>query len=141
MTESQGCYDIDECVENKAACGRNQFCINKEGTYTCLECDKACNGCTGDGPDMCIDCAQGHHKKDNLCINSDILGRKKHENFARYTTYFGLCVAICIIFQRNIYVASVIGLFVGVYISISEYMIAHSDVQDTTANIDILDTA
>jgi len=50
----------------------------------------------------------------------------------------GLCVATCIILQRNIYAASVIGLLVALYISISEYMIANSNVQDTMTNMDIL---
>ena len=35
-----------------------------------IDCDKACNGCNGDGPDMCIQCAEGHHKKDNICIST-----------------------------------------------------------------------
>lgn len=74
-------------------------------------------------------------------LDSDLLGRKKQENLARYVTYFGLCVATCIILQRNVYVASVIGLLVAVYISVSEYMITHSNVQDTTANMDILGPA
>ena len=73
--------------------------------------------------------------------DSDLLGRKQQENIARYATYFGLCIATCIIFQRNIYIASVIGLLVGIYISVSEYMIAHSNIQDTTANVDILGPA
>ncbi|XP_017794462.1 PREDICTED: cysteine-rich with EGF-like domain protein 2 [Habropoda laboriosa] len=141
MLDEDGCFDIDECMKSDEHCPGNQFCINKEGSYTCLSCDRACNGCTGDGPDMCIKCADGYYKKDNLCINSDILGRKQQENVARYATYFGLCVATCIIFQRNIYIASVIGLLVGIYISVSEYMIAHSNVQDTTANVDILGPA
>ncbi|KAI4478688.1 hypothetical protein M0804_011716 [Polistes exclamans] len=141
MIDKQGCFDINECLRSDESCPGNQFCVNKEGGFTCLGCDKACNGCTGDGPDMCIKCADGHHKKDNLCINSDLLGRKRHENFARYATYLGLCIATCIILQRNIYAASVIGILVAVYISVSEYMIAHSNIQDTTANMDILGPA
>ncbi|KZC15199.1 hypothetical protein WN55_00971, partial [Dufourea novaeangliae] len=74
-------------------------------------------------------------------LDSDLLGRKKQENMARYATYFGLCIATCIIFQRNIYIASVIGLLVGVYISVSEYMIANSNLQDTTPKLDILGPA
>ncbi|KAL2723181.1 cysteine-rich with EGF-like domain protein 2 [Vespula maculifrons] len=141
MIDGQGCFDINECLKSDESCPGNQFCVNKEGGFTCLGCDKACNGCTGDGPDMCIKCADDYHKKDNLCINSDLLGRKRHENFARYATYLGLCVATCIILQRNIYAASVIGILVAVYISVSEYMIAHSNIQDTTANMDILGPA
>lgn len=71
-----------------------------------------------------------------IIVGSDMLGRKQQENIARYATYTGLCVATCIIFQRNIYVASVIGLLVGIYISVSEYMIAHSNAQDATTHVD-----
>ncbi|XP_026824622.1 cysteine-rich with EGF-like domain protein 2 [Ooceraea biroi] len=138
MVEGQGCFDIDECLKSDNVCASNQFCVNKEGSYTCLACDKACDGCNGDGPDMCTKCIEGYTEKDNLCINTDLFGRKKQENLARYMTYVGLCVATCIILQRNIYAASVIGLLVALYISISEYMIANSNVQDTTANMDIL---
>lgn len=33
------CKDIDEC-QNTRACGQNQLCVNKKGSYTCV--DKAC---------------------------------------------------------------------------------------------------
>lgn len=68
----------------------------------------------------------------------DILGRKRHENMARYATYCGLCVATCIVLQRNIYLASGIGMAVGLYISVSEYMIANSDIQEAKPNLDLL---
>ncbi|KAK2585182.1 hypothetical protein KPH14_009894 [Odynerus spinipes] len=106
MVEEQGCFDINECLESDESCPGNQFCVNKEGGYTCLD--------------------------------SDLLGRKKQENLARYATYLGLCIATCIILQRNIYAASVIGILVATYISVSEYMIAHSNIQDTTANMNVL---
>ncbi|XP_015110384.1 cysteine-rich with EGF-like domain protein 2 [Diachasma alloeum] len=138
LVEKEGCVDINECLESKKYCPGNQFCVNKDGNYSCLTCDRACNGCAGDGPDMCTDCAEGHHKQDNICINSDVLGRKKTENMARYATYFGLCAATCIILQKNVYAASAIGLLVGLYISVSEYMIATTGVQNTSPNFDIL---
>lgn len=34
MIEDKGCFDIDEC--RKKICSRNQFCVNKEGGYSCL---------------------------------------------------------------------------------------------------------
>lgn len=43
-----------------------------------------------------------------------------HISLARYATYLGLCVATCIVFRNNIYIASVIGLVVAVYITVSE---------------------
>ncbi|XP_066982385.1 cysteine-rich with EGF-like domain protein 2 isoform X2 [Macrobrachium rosenbergii] len=71
MDTEHGCVDVNECVTEKAPCKKNQFCINNEGTYTCLECDKACEGCTGDGPDMCLECAEGFIKEGNMCIDED----------------------------------------------------------------------
>lgn len=32
------------------------------------ECDKACDGCNGDGPDMCNKCAEGYVMDQNMCI-------------------------------------------------------------------------
>ena len=49
-------------------CHANQFCVNTEGSYKCLECDISCAGCTGDGPDTCTDCAEGYILKDGICI-------------------------------------------------------------------------
>ncbi|XP_033224133.1 cysteine-rich with EGF-like domain protein 2 isoform X2 [Belonocnema kinseyi] len=68
LVDGKGCFDIDECLLSNKRCKNNQFCVNEEGSYKCLECDKSCNGCNGDGPDMCMKCADGHHLKDNFCI-------------------------------------------------------------------------
>ncbi|XP_057341793.1 cysteine-rich with EGF-like domain protein 2 [Microplitis mediator] len=141
INQDKGCVDVNECVKSEKYCPGNQFCVNKDGGYSCLKCDRACNGCTADGPDMCTKCADDHEKKDNVCINTDILGRKRRENWARYATYFGLCLATYIILQGNVYAASVIGLMVALYISVSEYMIATTDVQNTTPNLDFLPPA
>lgn len=32
----EGCVDIDECKESEKYCPGNQFCINKDGNYSCL---------------------------------------------------------------------------------------------------------
>lgn len=68
MNKEKGCLDINECAEAKSVCNPLQFCVNTEGSYKCLECDRSCAGCTGDGPDMCINCAKGYLLKDGLCI-------------------------------------------------------------------------
>ena len=34
----------------------------------CLACDKACASCTGDGPDMCISCAENYKLQGNMCV-------------------------------------------------------------------------
>lgn len=62
-----GCIDIDECATDKHKCTKNQFCVNSEGSFKCLECDKSCDGCTGDGPDLCNECTDGYELRDGLC--------------------------------------------------------------------------
>lgn len=132
MNEEKGCLDINECASVKAVCGPLQFCVNNEGSYRCLECDRSCAGCTGDGPDMCIDCANGFMLINNMCVDSEQEQRKQHVFITRYLTYFGLCIATCIIFQRNVMLAAIIGLAVGIYISVSEYILNTPPILNTT---------
>lgn len=67
LKEKDGCHDIDECTEKDTCPGPNQFCVNNEGSYSCLECDKSCAGCDGDGPDMCFKCADGYELREGIC--------------------------------------------------------------------------
>lgn len=65
-----------------------------------------------------------------LCIaahppDQSVKWRELHVLLARYATYLGLCVATFIIFKRNVYTASVIGVFVAVYIGFSEYTLTN----------------
>lgn len=66
--ENGGCIDDDECATAKDNCKISQFCVNNEGSYSCLECDKSCDGCEGDGPDLCKKCADGYELRDGLCL-------------------------------------------------------------------------
>ncbi|XP_058818297.1 cysteine-rich with EGF-like domain protein 2 isoform X2 [Topomyia yanbarensis] len=61
-----GCTDINECITANT-CTKHQFCVNNEGSFSCLECDKSCDGCDGDGPDMCKSCADGFELRDGMC--------------------------------------------------------------------------
>lgn len=65
--ENEGCFDVDECIEKSPCDGRSHFCVNNEGSYSCLECDKSCAGCDGDGPDMCVKCKDGFEFRDGMC--------------------------------------------------------------------------
>ncbi|XP_023221794.1 cysteine-rich with EGF-like domain protein 2 [Centruroides sculpturatus] len=123
-----GCMDIDECLESdKDPCTGNTFCVNTYGTYRCLACDKSCEGCTGDGPDVCIKCANKYTLEDGLCIEKSVVERNFHIEIARYATYGGLCIATCIIFRRSSIIAGLIGVFVAVYIALSEYTLGDWD--------------
>ncbi|XP_069692770.1 cysteine-rich with EGF-like domain protein 2 isoform X5 [Periplaneta americana] len=68
MDTEKGCLDVNECFMKPNPCTRNEFCVNNDGSYTCLACDKACESCQGDGPDMCDKCAEGYSLKDNICV-------------------------------------------------------------------------
>ncbi len=52
------------------SCEKNEFCVNTEGSYSCFDCDRSCDGCYGDGPDMCDSCALGYTLIDKLCIGT-----------------------------------------------------------------------
>uniref|UniRef100_A0A8D9BEM2 Cysteine-rich with EGF-like domain protein 2 n=1 Tax=Cacopsylla melanoneura TaxID=428564 RepID=A0A8D9BEM2_9HEMI len=77
-----GCYDINECSQEDI-CETNKFCVNTEGSYRCMQCDPSCNGCDGDGPDMCQKCAQGYKLVDNICLNMHSKSTHSNENLYR----------------------------------------------------------
>lgn len=58
-----------------------------------------------------------------------------HIEVARYATYLGLCIATCIIFRRSVYLASLIGLFVAIYIGLSEYTVGEWDKRNLVKSI------
>lgn len=123
MNKESECLDVNECAAPKNPCSPLQFCVNNDGGYDCLDCDRSCAGCTGDGPDMCKNCASGYIKKDNMCIDLNDVNRKNFVSFSRYLTYLGLCIATCIILKKNVYLAGILGLCVAVYITVAEYML------------------
>ncbi|XP_037554570.1 cysteine-rich with EGF-like domain protein 2 isoform X1 [Dermacentor silvarum] len=138
MNEELGCVDIDECIESEedlCAKERNTFCANTQGSYKCMMCDFACDGCTGDGPDHCVKCAKSYVLKDKTCIDNGEKWRELHILLARYATYLGLCIATLIIFKRSPSVASAIGLCVGVYIGFSEYTLSNWKDHSVTSTI------
>jgi len=75
MNTEVGCLDLNECHNAKDPCKLNEFCVNNEGSFTCLSCDKACEGCTGDGPDNCNKCADGFiiDPEKHICVDEDTI--------------------------------------------------------------------
>lgn len=59
----------------------------------------------------------------SILLHSDISSerRLRWEKFTRYITYLGLCIATCLTFKSSTWIASIIGLAVALYITISEY--------------------
>jgi len=136
MNTEHGCMDIDECVLSKP-CTKDKFCVNTEGTFRCMACDKSCSGCSSDGPDNCDACAEGYQEnKGGVCVTDKQAGRIFTIDNTRFFTYAGLVVATCIIFHKNMVAASVIGGLVATYISFTEYYLSNNtmtgDLQPTT---------
>lgn len=128
MDAEHGCMDMNECsIDDHGPCGSNQFCVNNDGSYSCLDCDRACNGCDGDGPDNCFSCSKGYFMNEQMCVDEAQYSRDRHVVFARYAVYGGLTIATCIIFQNNQKVAFGIGLAVALYIAASEHFISQSN--------------
>ncbi|KAL1493284.1 hypothetical protein ABEB36_011368 [Hypothenemus hampei] len=121
-TKVRGCTDVNECLMGKSPCAFSQFCVNTEGSFSCLDCHQSCLGCSGDGPDECNNCASGYVKKGNMCVDAKSEERNSHMSTARYVTYFGLCLCTCIILQKNVSIAAIVGLCVAIYIALSEYV-------------------
>jgi len=136
MDTERGCQDVDECASSRTPCKKNEFCVNTEGSHKCFACDKACATCFGDGPDSCTECAPDFvmqkHKEgseeigEGVCVNKETASRMFNISSTRYFTYFGLCVAACIIFQRSAYISGALGLVIAFYISLSEYYLQDS---------------
>ncbi|KAJ8951421.1 hypothetical protein NQ318_006850 [Aromia moschata] len=59
---------------------------------------------------MYVNCAFWVLQKDNVCIEDDLMHLKRagknYVFFSRYLTYMGLCIATCIILNKNTYLAA-----------------------------------
>lgn len=76
---------------------------------------------------MCLKCAPDFINKGGVCIDTKIRDQQANLETTRYATYLGLSFATCIIFRKNVYIASVIGILVALYIGIAEYTVHDSD--------------
>lgn len=124
MDATNGCTDLNECLTIRNICTDKQFCVNNEGSYSCLECDRSCSACDGDGPDMCKSCAEGYTLIEGKCTDDSLEKREHYINLTRFLTYLGLCIATCVIFQSSTTKAYMVGAVVATYIAASEYWLS-----------------
>ncbi len=125
MSPEDGCQDINECTISNP-CASNKYCVNREGSYHCNTCHKACKTCHGSGPTNCDSCSDGFYKDGDQC--KDRRSDEKGKDFlnvdnTRYFTYFGLCIVTMIVFQRSLSMAAALGVVVAAYVSLSEYFL------------------
>lgn len=62
--------------------------------------------------------------------------RDQYVNITRFLTYFGLCVATCVIFQSSTHIAYIVGAAVAIYIAASEYWLSSTPAGANKPQID-----
>lgn len=77
-SEENGCEDINECDTNQ--CHVNSYCINTRGSYSCMSCNVACDGCSGPGPEKCIKCNRGYRLHEGKCADVDECTEEGYED-------------------------------------------------------------
>lgn len=74
--DTGGCEDINEC-DSENDCTIGTYCVNKEGSHSCEECNIACSGgCTNGDTTTCVECASGYKRSDEGCIDVDECNEK-----------------------------------------------------------------
>lgn len=73
---------------------------------------------------MCLRCARGYTKEKGNCVAAKKTVLPSVANYYRYAIYVGLCICTCIILNNSVYMASLVGLGVALYIGFSEYIMS-----------------
>lgn len=73
---------------------------------------------------MCLRCAKGYKLDKGNCVALKKTILPPEANYYRYAIYAGLCICTSIILHNNIYLASLVGLGVALYIGVSEYIMS-----------------
>lgn len=78
---------------------------------------------------MCLRCAKDYQMEDGNCVALKKTILPPEANYYRYAIYIGLCICTCIIFHNSVYLASIIGLGVSIYIGASEYVMSRHELR------------
>lgn len=83
---------------------------------------------------MCLRCAKNYKSENGNCVALKKTILPPEANYYRYAIYAGLCICTSIILHNNIYLASLVGLGVALYIGFSEYIVSThlNDVEQQT---------
>lgn len=63
------CVDVDECAADILPCKQHEYCSNTEGSFSCEACHDACDACSGEGPEKCINCTTGYTMEEQKCVD------------------------------------------------------------------------
>lgn len=115
------CVDIDEC-EAMSPCRDYQYCHNTDGGFSCLDCDRACDGCTGPGASNCKACAMKYNELDGVCVHEQ---EEAQHDLVYWTRIFILIYLLvflgtCLFMKNYALVVTILGIGLGIYISLPD---------------------
>lgn len=113
------CTDINECSD-LSSCKDRQYCINQEGSYKCIMCDRTCKSCSGRGFSNCTSCEDSSVLWSGFCINDELKSDILRNTLKRAALYSGLLIIAFILFRNSKSLASITILIIAIYIYYSE---------------------
>lgn len=122
--DSGKCTDIDECLTS-SICKSDQYCFNKEGSYSCITCNDSCKSCIGAGPSNCTSCEPTYYLWSGKCITDSLRIDILNGAVNRMTIYFGLLVVPGIIYQADRRIALLVFVICAIYVYYTEKSLEH----------------
>lgn len=117
--ESSNCVDVNECV-NHGACKTDQYCVNKQGSYKCLACDKTCQSCDGAGSKNCTSCDATLSLWSGACVDETLKSELFYDALKRVLLYLLLFCITYYVSRTSALLASVIVMAIASYIYFAE---------------------
>lgn len=123
--QETGCIDVNECSELEVnPCTESTYCSNTVGSFKCLQCNKACKGCSGPGDNMCLKCSE----------NFELIGERCSSKFEPdwtqmwplYLSYLFLLVTSIGILRSSPSIGCLVSLITIAFIGIFEFGLNHN---------------
>lgn len=117
--DSGKCVDVNEC-SNHGVCKANQYCVNKQGSYKCLACDKSCLTCEGAGSKNCTSCDEPLLLWSGACLDETLKNDLIYDALKRVILYLVLLSLTYYVSRTSALLASVIVMAIASYIHFTE---------------------
>ncbi|CAG9786813.1 unnamed protein product [Diatraea saccharalis] len=116
---SKICVDVNECSD-PSICRHNEYCVNKQGSYSCRLCDMSCKTCDGEGLLNCTSCESDSVLWSGKCVNDSLKSAILQNTFKRIALYSGLLIIAFFVLRHSRTVSMIIVAIIAVYVYFSE---------------------
>lgn len=132
--DSGVCLDIDECL-SPSTCNSNEYCINKEGSFSCKKCDKSCISCDGAGPLNCTSCEPNiYFLWNGKCIADSLKSEIVRRAIKQMTIYIALLLIPGILYKIKKSLAIFALILLAFYVYLIEKSLEHASTFDVYFN-------